>query len=94
MQIGILLFNDVEELDFAGPLEVFGVAARIAGEIQVHTISKNGEPVRCRYGLRVHPDQSFATSPQLDLLIVPGGKGARESERYDSATLEFIRDHA
>ncbi len=40
------------------------------------------------------PDQSFATSPQLDLLIVPGGKGARESERYDSATLEFIRDHA
>ncbi len=94
MDIGILLFEDVEELDFAGPLEVFGVAARIAGGIDVHTVSKDGKDLRCRYGLQVHPDHSFDTCPPLDLLIVPGGRGAREHARYDEPTLAFIRRHA
>ncbi len=94
MRIGILLFNDVEELDFAGPLEVFGVAARIAGGIDVCTVSKTGDLIRCRYGLHVQPDHSFANCPELDLLIVPGGKGAREDARYDEDTLEFVRGHA
>ncbi len=94
MDIGILVFHDVEELDFVGPLEVFGVAARIAGGITVQTVSKDGEGVRGRYGLRILPDQSFTTCPPLDLLIVPGGKGARERAQFDPATLQFVRRHA
>lgn len=94
MRIGILLFDDVEELDFAGPLEVFGVAARIAGGIEVCTVSKDGSRVRCRYGLRVSPEYSFTACPPLDLLIVPGGKGAREHARSDEDTLGFVREHA
>ncbi len=94
MHIGILLFNDVEELDFAGPLEVFGVAARIASGIHVWTVSKDGEPIRGRYGLRVSPDYSFKSCPPLDLLIVPGGKGAREHAQSDETILGFVRELA
>ncbi len=94
MDIGILLFNDVEELDFAGPLEVFGMAARITGGITVCTVSKDGTIVRCRYGLRVSPDHSFESCPPLDLLVIPGGKGAREHASNDATILEFVRQHA
>lgn len=94
MRIGILVFDDVEELDFVGPLEVFGIAARIAGDLELVTLSKNGNPIRARYGLRVQPDQGLATCPPLDLLVVPGGKGAREVARYDAEILSFIRAHA
>jgi transcriptional regulator GlxA family with amidase domain len=94
VRIGILVFDDVEELDFVGPLEVFGIAARIAGDLDLVTLSKNGKSIRARYGLRVQPDQSLATCPPLDLLLVPGGKGAREVVRYDADILSFIRAHA
>lgn len=94
MRVGILIFDDVEELDFVGPLEVFGVAARLSGSLQVVTISHDGGPIRARYGLQVTPDCSFETCPRLDLLVVPGGRGARERVRFDEGTLAFVRDHA
>lgn len=91
MRFGILLFDDVEEMDFAGPLEVFGVASSLTSQVEVTTLSKNGEPIRCRYGLRVQPEHSFSNCPPLDLLIVPGGRGARERAMHDPETLRFIR---
>jgi transcriptional regulator GlxA family with amidase domain len=94
MRVGILIFDDVEELDFVGPLEVFGVAARLSGSLQVVTVSRSGEPIRARYGLHVTPDCSFDTCPPLDLLVVPGGRGAREHVRFDEGTLAFVRNHA
>lgn len=94
MDIGIMVFDDAEELDFAGPLEVFGIAARLTGGITVCTVSKAGTMVRCRYGLRVTPDYGFGSCPPLDLLVIPGGKGAREQASKDDATLAFIRRHA
>jgi transcriptional regulator GlxA family with amidase domain len=94
MKIGILLFDDVEELDFVGPLEVFGVLGRLKGGIDTVTLSKNGKQIRGRYGLRVSPDFSLTDCPHLDLLIVPGGKGAREQVRYDEETISFVRARA
>jgi transcriptional regulator GlxA family with amidase domain len=93
MLVGILLFDDVEELDFAGPWEVFGIASRMK-DIKVMTVSKDGNAVHCRYGLRVQPYHDFANCPRLDLLIVPGGRGAREKARYDAETIAFIKNHA
>lgn len=93
MRIGILLFDDVEELDFAGPLEVFGAAARLTKQIEIVTISRHGRQVRCRYGLQVQPSCSFGDCPALDLLIVPGGKGAQEAKN-DSETTSFIRQQS
>jgi transcriptional regulator GlxA family with amidase domain len=48
-------------------------------------------PVRCRYGLRVLPDCSLAEAPPLDLLVVPGGLGARTHARENGAILDFVR---
>lgn len=93
MQIGILLFDEVEEPDFVGPLEVFGVASRLKGGISIITLSKDGKQIRGRYGLRVQPDCNFADCPNLDLLIIPGGRGAREQVRYDEETIAFARAH-
>jgi transcriptional regulator GlxA family with amidase domain len=94
LQIGILVFDEVEELDFVGPLEVFGVASRLKGGIGIVTLSKNGRQIRGRYGLRIQPDCSFADCPRLDLLIVPGGKGAREQVRHDEESIAFVTAHA
>ena len=94
MKVGILVFEEVEELDFVGPLEVFGIASGLVESLTVVTISKDGQPLKARYGLKVQPDHGFSNCPSLDLLIVPGGKGAREYARYDKETLNFLRAHA
>jgi transcriptional regulator GlxA family with amidase domain len=94
MRIGILLFDDVEEMDSVGPLEVLGVTSHFKDGISVLTLSKDGKQIQGHYGLRVQPDHSFANCPQLDLLIVPGGRGAREVVRYDRESIAFIRAHA
>ena len=73
MRVGILLFDDVEELDFAGPLEVFGATARFTEQIEIVTVWQGGL-VHCRYGLQVQPNCSFSDCPPLDLLVVPGGR--------------------
>ena len=46
MRIGILLFNEVEELDFVGPLEVLGIASKLKGELQLVTVSKDGKQIQ------------------------------------------------
>jgi len=74
---GVLLFDDAEELDFAGPWEVFTMAARKEQGDRVVTIAQGPGPVRCAKGLRVLPDHGFADAPRLDILVVPGGQGTR-----------------
>src|SRR5581483_3341960 len=88
---GILVFDDVEELDFVGPWEVF-TSARKEGD-EVVTISPDGKPVRAAKGLRTTPDHGFADAPALDVLVVPGGRGARERVG-DHALLDWIRSTA
>ena len=94
MRIGILLFNDVEELDFVGPLEVFGIASKLVESLAVTTVSKDGRSIRARYGLQVQPDHGFDSCPALDLLIVPGGRGARLGAAKDKETIAFVKAHA
>jgi transcriptional regulator GlxA family with amidase domain len=88
--IGILLFDDVEELDFAGPWEVLASAQQMAGEGAVVTIAQGDGPVRCAKGLRVLPDHSFGNAPDQDVLLVPGGQGTRR-EVDNPALIDWIR---
>ncbi len=88
--IGILLFDDVEELDFAGPYEVFGSLAKACGCGRVVTIAEKEGPVRGACGLRVLPDHTFADAPELDVLLVPGGQGTRR-EVANPALIDWIR---
>ena len=76
MTIGILVFDDVEELDFVGPLEVFGQAQQLGAACRVLLVASDVREIRCRYGLRLRPEASLAACPRLDLLVVPGGPGA------------------
>jgi transcriptional regulator GlxA family with amidase domain len=75
--IGILFFENTEELDAVGPWEVFTMAAAQRDEIKVVSISERGGTVKCSKGLRIVMDHSFADAPKLDVLLVPGGMGTR-----------------
>lgn len=95
-QVGILLFDKVEVLDFAGTFEVFSLARDFNQEalFQVHTITENGQMIRARNGLKVLPDYNFSNCPQLDILLVPGGYGAEEIEIYNESLLSWITEKA
>ncbi len=88
--VGMLIFDEVEELDFVGPWEVFASLVSSTGEGRVVTISEHGGAVRCAKGLRVTADHSFADAPALDVLLVPGGQGTRR-EVSNPAVIEWIR---
>ena len=79
-QLGILIFDDVEVLDFAGPFEVFSVANQLSGYtlLEVHTFSLTTLPIRARNGLQVVPDHSISSIPTLDFLVLPGGDGTKK----------------
>jgi transcriptional regulator GlxA family with amidase domain len=89
--VGIVLFPDVEELDFVGPLEALGAMAFIDRGWQVATIAETGGSVRARHGLSVNVDHSFADAPPLDVLLVPGGQGTRQ-EMNNPRMIDFVRE--
>jgi transcriptional regulator GlxA family with amidase domain len=89
--VGILVFDDVEELDFVGPLEVFGMAERLGADCATILIAAHEGEVRGSYGLRFTPAHTIASCPPVDLLIVPGGFGARTHAREDPVILDFLR---
>ncbi len=93
--VGILLFDDVEVLDFAGPFEVFSVCGRRhqLDLFHVITISERGQTIAARNGLQVTPTHSFVNAPPLDILLVPGGFGTRR-EMKNPVILEWVRSRA
>lgn len=89
--IGIVLFEDAEELDWAGPWEVLTMACKDGD--RVVTVAETMEPIRCAKGLRVLADHTFGDSPPLDVIVVPGGNGTR-AEMKNPAMLEFVTAQA
>ncbi len=92
MRIGIALFEDAEELDFAGPWEVLAAWATQWPEdgVEVFTVADALEPVRCAKGLRVLADATWETAGRLDVLVYPGGMGTR-LQLGDEAIRDRIR---
>ena len=84
-RVGILVFPNVEVLDFCGPYEVFSVT-RLNEErrreepspFEVLLIAERAEPVVATGGLRVIPDATLEACPALEILVVPGGWGTRK----------------
>ncbi len=93
--VGILIFDEVEVLDFCGPFEVFATtgvssgAASAGALFRVFTVAETGATVRCRGGLLVQPHYTLADHPPLDLLVVPGGWGTRR-EVHNPLLLDWI----
>jgi transcriptional regulator GlxA family with amidase domain len=78
---GLLVFDDAEELDFVGPWEVFTASSMLRdGADTVVLVAERAGPVRCAKGMRVVPDRTLDDHPRLDVLLVPGGRGARETQ--------------
>ena len=91
---GLLIFDDAEELDFAGPYEVFTVSGMVRGNADtVLLIAEQPGPVRCNKGMRVLPDAGLDDHPPLDVLLVPGGNGTRR-EVANPAVIEWIRKNS
>jgi transcriptional regulator GlxA family with amidase domain len=93
--VAILIFDDVEVLDFCGPFEVFSVAARINGAdvLRVYTVAEQVRPVLARGGLSVNPHYTLTECPQPHIVVVPGGYGARR-EQHNQPVLDWINAHA
>lgn len=98
--VGILVFNDIEVLDFCGPFEVLSVARldeskrlETLSPFDVKLVSMTKEVVFTKGNMKVIPDFDFETCPKLDILIVPGGMGTRKL-MYDENVLDFIQQKA
>ncbi|MCG8685386.1 MAG: DJ-1/PfpI family protein [Desulfobacterales bacterium] len=77
--LAIMLFPDVEVLDFAGPFEVFSVFNELNDyeRLNVYTVAEDTDTILARNGLKVVPDYPLNTAPTPDYLIIPGGIGTR-----------------
>src|ERR1700719_2982598 len=78
--LALLIFDDVEVLDFCGPFEVVSVANRFPDPpaFNVLTVAEKAGPVVTRGGLSVNPHHRFADCPPPGVLLVPGGQGTRK----------------
>jgi len=81
--VGLLIFDDAEELDFVGPWEVLSYAAKQTGKDRVLTLAETVRPIRCAKGLQVIPDLPIADAPPLDVILVPGGQGTRREAKNE-----------
>lgn len=92
--IGILIFPDVEELDFVGPFEVLSYINKIRPDsTRVLLVAETEDAVRAFNGMRVLPDATLETCPELDILVAPGGKG-RIRAMKNGNLIRFIQRQA
>ena len=98
--VGILIFDEVEVLDFCGPFEVFSVTRLEENErlnspspFEVILVAEKGDVITTTGGMQVLPQFNFATCPKLDILVVPGGRGTR-TEINNPIMLDWLRRQA
>lgn len=99
-RVGILIFDDVEVLDFCGPFEVFATTRldestrrETASPFEVLLIAERQGTVTASGGLRVTPDHTLENCPPLQVLVVPGGWGTRR-EIDNARLLAWITERA
>jgi transcriptional regulator GlxA family with amidase domain len=98
--VGIVLFENIEVLDFCGPFEVFS-ATRLnetkrrdeLSPFEVLLVAEHSEPVTTTGNMKVIPHYTFGNCPPLDILVVPGGWGTRK-ELKNPVMLEWLRARA
>ena len=88
--IGFVIFPQLTQLDFTGPLQVL---ARLP-ESATHIVAKSSDPVPSDCGLNLLPTCAFASCPSLDLICVPGGSVGVADVLSDRETIEFVRRQA
>jgi transcriptional regulator GlxA family with amidase domain len=99
-QVGIVVYEDVEVLDFCGPFEVFSVTRlneqkrrEEPSPFSAFLIAETKSPVVATGGMRVVPDHDLDSCPKLDILLVPGGWGFRH-QMNNERLLKWIADRS
>lgn len=87
LNVGLLLFPDLDQLDFTGPFEVL---SRMP-DSSVHLLWKNTAPVKDMMGLVLQPTLALKDAPPLDVLVVPGGYG-QQALMEDAEVINFVRE--
>jgi transcriptional regulator GlxA family with amidase domain len=90
--VALLVFEDAEVLDVAGPYEVFSVAGRRQGlePFEVRLVAEQPGPVTLRNGFQVIPHATLAEGAAADIIVVPGGQGTRR-EMHNPVILAWVR---
>ncbi len=88
--VGFVIFPNLTQLDFTGPLQVLSRLPNAA----VHIASKSAAPVPSDCGLGLVPTHTFADCPQFDLICVPGGAQGVVDAMGDRQTVDFVRQQA
>jgi cyclohexyl-isocyanide hydratase len=89
MNIVFVLFDNVTQLDFAGPVQFL---SRIPGAA-THVVSKDGGAITTDSAFSILPTGDFASCPQADIICVPGGHGVRQAIG-DTALVDFVQQQA
>src|SRR5690348_2841905 len=95
--IGLLVYDDMQALDLAGPLDVFGAANALAGgatPYELCIIGLHASAVRAENGLSIVPAHALEDAPPLDTLLIPGGCGARTTINRDARLIAWLRERA
>ncbi|MFB0508460.1 MAG: DJ-1/PfpI family protein [Thermodesulfobacteriota bacterium] len=90
--VAILIFDEVEVLDFCGPFEVFSVAGRgdNLNPFTVYTVAEESKPIMARNHLSVNPRYTIMDCPHPHILVVPGGYGTRR-EMHNATLIDWIK---
>jgi transcriptional regulator GlxA family with amidase domain len=92
--VAIMIFDDVEVLDFCGPFEVFNVANHFSDTFfNVYLIAPEQRTILARNGLKVIPDYDLIRAPAPDILLIPGGRGTRPL-LHNQAVIDYIQQQA
>jgi len=89
MNVAIFVFDQIQILDFTGPMDVFSTKTSL---FRPYTVGSTKAAITTTGGLSVNPTYSFADAPQADILIIPGGSVGQELEK--DAVITWIRDQA
>jgi transcriptional regulator GlxA family with amidase domain len=90
---GLLIYEQVGELDFAGPHGVFSISAMLQKGTQPITIGKSDTPITGIGNLKILPEYTFDTAPEIDVLLVPGSATVQHV-LDDNETMEWIKEQS
>ncbi len=93
--VAIVVFDEAEVLDFAGPFEVFSVTGKWKGEspFDVFLVAQEDRPVIARNHFSVNPHYTFANAPAAEIILIPGGYGTRQ-EMNNPVLLDWVKERA
>ena len=89
---GIFIYEQVAELDFVGPLQVFAASNQLLGGGRVVTIGQDAAPLRGVGGLRMVPDHGFEDAPKLDVLLLPGTAEINAYALGNDKAIDWVRE--